>query len=96
MSDLASLTIDHFASALGQRFEAGAEGCTVALTLEAAEGLGGAQRKGGAFRLIFRGPAEPVLPQAVYPLSRGAAAYEIFIVPVARDARGTEYEAIFT
>jgi hypothetical protein len=48
-----------------------------------------------AFRLGWRGPAEPVLPQAIYRLEREGESWDMFIVPIAQDDRGTQYEAIF-
>lgn len=48
------------------------------------------------FSLLFRGPAQPVLPQATYTLEHAAAgALAIFLVPVGRDAQGVQYQAIF-
>jgi hypothetical protein len=48
------------------------------------------------FRLLFRGPGEPTLPQRIYRLQHdGIGVLEIFIVPVGRDAAGVHYEAIF-
>ena len=48
------------------------------------------------FRLAFLGPADPVLPQRTYRLEHGAlGALDIFLVPIASDAGGTTYEAIF-
>lgn len=66
------------------------------LELIKAEPLPGSQREGGGFRLEFRGPFEPILPQATH-LLRGTdgEAREIFIVPIGREAEGTRYEAVF-
>ncbi len=48
------------------------------------------------FRLLFRGPGEPVLSQHTHRLGHPAlGVLEIFLVPVGRDAQGTSYEAIF-
>ncbi len=48
------------------------------------------------FSLLFRGPGEPVLPQAIYPLESGTLGrLEIFLVPVGRDVAGVLYEAVF-
>jgi hypothetical protein len=48
------------------------------------------------FRLAFLGPAEPVLPQHTYRLEHDAlGTLDIFLVPIARNAAGTTYEAIF-
>ena len=65
------------------------------LTLETASELPSSIRAEGSFRLAFRGPFEPILEQAIYPFRNGEFASEIFIVPIARDASGTLYEAIF-
>ena len=49
------------------------------------------------FSLVFRGPVDPVLPQRTYPLRHAElGAFELFLVPVGRDATGTSYEAVFT
>jgi hypothetical protein len=48
------------------------------------------------FSLLFRGPAEPMLPQKSYALSNEhTGPIEIFLVPVGRDAAGLLYEAVF-
>ena len=48
------------------------------------------------FTLLFEGPPEPVLPQRIYRLSHERMpALEIFLVPVAADARHVAYEAVF-
>lgn len=65
------------------------------LTLDKAQALSDSGRAGGAFRLEFVGPEAPILPQATYRFAHGAAAHEIFIVPVARDGAGVRYEAVF-
>ena len=64
--------------------------------LDKAQPLSDSGREGGSFRLEFLGPGEPVLPQATYSFSSsGTAGHEIFIVPVAREAGGVRYEAVF-
>ncbi|HEV2745792.1 MAG TPA: hypothetical protein VGW34_00660 [Allosphingosinicella sp.] len=88
------LGIQDFSGSVGEAFEV----ATVAglrLVLEGVEPLGHSPRPGGAFSLLFRGPADPVLPQAIYELSGGGESHEIFIVPIARDSAGTQYQAIF-
>ena len=48
------------------------------------------------FALLFRGALNPFLSQRTYPLQNdGTAPIEIFLVPVARDADGILYEAVF-
>ncbi len=46
------------------------------------------------YSALFRGPAEPVLPQATYLMKHPAfGELPLFIVPVARDATSVTYEA---
>jgi hypothetical protein len=48
------------------------------------------------FRLVFLGPSTPTLPQRTYRLEHDAlGTLDVFLVPIARDAHGTTYEAIF-
>jgi len=48
------------------------------------------------FTLLFRGPGEPLLPQQIYPVEHDRLGrFDLFIVPVRRDARGLYYEAVF-
>lgn len=55
----------------------------------------GAKRQ--QFSLLFEGPAEPVLPQAIYTLENDElGTFQIFLVPVAADEEGVDYEAVFT
>jgi hypothetical protein len=68
---------------------------TVPVVLEKAEGLPRSLREAGAFRLEWRGPAEPSLVQSTYRFRRGERLFDMFIVPVGRDSGGTLYEAIF-
>jgi hypothetical protein len=46
---------------------------------------------------VFRGPAEVVLPQKIYPLEHEALGkLEIFLVPIGPDEAGMCYEAVFS
>ena len=66
------------------------------LTLTSVNKLNGATPEHPGFSLIFRGPASPVLEQQIHTLEDdGAQAFAIFLVPVARDADGMRYEAVF-
>ncbi len=48
------------------------------------------------FSLLFRGPHEPLLPQQTYPFAHNQlGAFDLFIVPIKRDADGLYYEAVF-
>jgi hypothetical protein len=92
---MTELTLDTFAGAVGEPFsvDAGADG--VELILAEASDLPHSMRSGGGFRLEFSGPANPLLPQAIYTMRRGGEAHDIFIVPIARTAEASRYEAVF-
>lgn len=96
--DLGDLTLATFEPLVGDAFIITAAAQEpLALTLASAATLG--DRPGGRdpFTLTFRGPREPLLPQAIHPLAHPALGLlEIFIVPLGQDAGGTTYEAIFT
>ena len=48
------------------------------------------------FSLYFRGPNDAFLPQQLYALSHDKLGeLEIFLVPIAQDASGFRYEAVF-
>ena len=48
------------------------------------------------FSLVFRGPSEPVLPQAIYRFaSERTGPMDVFIVPIGSDPEGSLYEAVF-
>ena len=68
---------------------------TIPIVLEKAQGLPRSLRESGAFRLEWRGPVDPILVQAIYRFRRGEQEFDMFIVPIGRDERGTLYEAIF-
>lgn len=49
-----------------------------------------------SFSLVFRGPLDSFLPQAIYRFNHDAmGAFEMFIVPIRQDQRGFYYEALF-
>lgn len=89
------LALSDFADAVGAAFSIGDGDDALELTLERADALPAWRPETESFRLQFRGPCEPILPQAIYSLQREGDVFEIFIVPVARDEIGTQYEAIF-
>jgi hypothetical protein len=90
-----ALRLDDFSGSVGQSYEVVVGDGTIELALEAADALPGSVREEGSFRLQWRGPVDPILPQAIYTLRREGEEVQLFIVPVGRDSSGTEYEAIF-
>jgi hypothetical protein len=95
--DLRELTLETFEPCVGEPFIIAAEPEQIDLVLDTAQARG--EWPGGRqpFSLTFRGPHEPLLPQAIYRLEHAElGALEIFIVPIGRDAGSVTYEAIFT
>ncbi len=90
-----NLTLADFSESVGADFSVEAGGSRYALKLEEAQELPASGRSGGSFRLQFRGPSEPILPQAIYSFRRGESCHEIFIVPIGQEAEGVRYEAVF-
>lgn len=95
--DLGALTLATFEPLVGDRFTVEATTpVAIEFVLESATATG--ERPGGRdpFSLVFLGPDEPLLPQAIYTLRHGElGVLEIFVVPIARDGDGVRYEAIF-
>jgi hypothetical protein len=89
------LSLADFESFVGEPHEIVFTDGTLPFVLEKAQSLPASVREAGAFRLEWRGPAEPVLVQAIYRFRRGEQLFDMFIVPVGRDPNGTLYEAIF-
>ena len=90
------LRLDDFAGAEGTAYQLDRDGEPgVELTLQRAVEGPASVRPGGSFRLEFHGPYDPILPQGTYSFLIGDECHEIFIVPVARDDAGTQYEAVF-
>jgi hypothetical protein len=92
---LQNLAWSDFAATEGSVFQVEVDGGRLELKLETAAELPPSGRAAGSFRLEFRGPAEPMLPQATYRMHRDGESADIFIVPIERNAAGTLYEAIF-
>jgi hypothetical protein len=95
-----SFTVDTFAGRIGERFLVRLEPDeTTELELVEASGVGPPPQSGQRtpFSLVFRGPADPVLPQRIYEFAHDElGALEIFIVPIGHDESGTSYEAVFS
>jgi hypothetical protein len=92
--DLAACALADFSPFVGQPFTLG-EGVT--LVLRAA--LPGRPRPGArdGFSLHFVGPRQPTLAQRLYTLQHATLGeLLLFLVPIAEDADGRTYEAVFT
>lgn len=92
------LELATFEPCVGDTFAIVAGDASIELTLTEAN-KGPWQPHGGpetAFELMFRGPSDPVLPQATYRLEhRELGALDIFIVPLERGNDGAVYQAVF-
>jgi hypothetical protein len=91
------LTIDDFAPHVEVEFPVQVGDVQHVLRLTEASPQGAADDAGRQpFTLVFSGPAEPLLEQATYPLEHPALGrLDVFLVPMARDATGTRYTAVF-
>ncbi|HYG47035.1 MAG TPA: hypothetical protein VD846_03745 [Allosphingosinicella sp.] len=89
------LSLDEFKGREGESFELVLGEETIPLTLTRVQALRPSGREAGAFTLDWRGPPEPVLPQAIYTLRQAEDSFEMFIVPLGQDPDGARYEAVF-
>lgn len=102
---LDALTLATFADRIGQTFlmSAASDG-SLPLALVEARSLASTGTRAEAslrarepFSLIFRGPAEPIMPQRIYTLTHDSLGrLELFLVPVGLDQGHMLYQAIFT
>ena len=87
---LDTLTLESFTPHVGGAFRLSTSDGPLTLTLDEARSLAspgtraeGDRRKREPFRLLFRGPSLPILPQRIYPLEHAALGrLELFIVPL--------------
>ena len=96
---LDKLTIESFAPHVGTSFRLHTGNRTIELRLTRAAKVMESEAVRLArtpFSLFFLGPV--LLPQQIYRLTHDAFAepLDIFLVPIARDASGFAYEAVFT
>jgi hypothetical protein len=95
--DLSEPTVATFEPLVGDRFGVGEGSTAVELVLESATAAGEWPGGRDPFSLVFLGPGEPMLPQAIHVLRHaGLGVLEIFLVPIERGDDGVRYEAIFT
>lgn len=91
------LTVDQFRHHLGESFRLHADAGVFEVKLTECERLGEPAVERVPFSLIFLGPREPVLAQRIYRVEHDRLGeLYIFLVPIAQDAEGTRYEAVFT
>ena len=95
MATVEDMHFSHFSGRVGKSFDVAVGGHRLPLILDAAQDLPGSPRPGGAFRLEFLGPPDPVLEQGIFPFEIDEDRFEIFVVAIARDVNGTRYEAVF-
>lgn len=90
------LSVSSFSEHLNTKFRIHPDDSTVIETeLIVAEDAGSTPRQ-ERFSLIFRGPQEPYLPQSTYRIEHDQMGrLDLFLVPIARDEDGFQYEAVF-
>ena len=96
---LETFTCAAFQAHLGQAFGLRVDDAGVDVVLTEATELPMAAPQGGRapFSLVFRGPSGVVFPQRIYRVEHhDIGAFDLFLVPIAADAEGTRYEAVFT
>lgn len=100
--DLAQVTAELFAPHVGETFAVRPTGqpeLRLELELTEARALRDAAAGGGRapFALTFSGPPEQLLTQQIVPLEHATLGrLELFLVPLALDAGGARYEAVFS
>ncbi len=100
---LKEVTVSVFEECVGSAFRIHADsGGPIDATLIEATPMGsrsdgsGAVAQRDAFSIVFRSPAEPVLPQKIYTLEHAKLGrFELFLVPIGPDESGMRYEAVF-
>jgi hypothetical protein len=97
------LTFDLFEGRIGEQFVVSGDG-TPPIPMELAQATesphaGGAGPEGQPrlqFSLVFAGPLEPVLPQAIYGLDHDALGHlDLFLVPIGPAEGAMRYQASF-
>ena len=100
---LEDFTLETFAGRVGQRFRIAVDDTDwVEAELAEASAIGpqpapasGSERS--PFSIVFRGPPDPLLPQRIYRFEHDElGSFDLFVVPIGRDAAGVDYEAVFT
>ena len=96
---LASITHDDFVAHIGETVRISSDGVAIEAALVQVDTTGVA-RPGGRrhpFRLLYRGPAEPVLSHCICRIEqRSLGALDVRLVPVGPIGSGMGYEAEFS
>jgi len=100
MKDLSTVTIKDFQACLGQIFVVSPEqGEALSLELIQIKPIGKFDPEVDArqpYSLLFRGPAETILPQHLYQIkNRTLGENVLFLVPIGPDESGQLYDATF-
>jgi hypothetical protein len=97
------LTFDLFEGRIGEEFVVSADGMPP-VPMELAEATESTEPGGNGpqgqerlqFSLVFRGPLEPVLPQAIYGLDHDSLGHlDLFLVPIGPADGAMRYHAAF-
>ena len=100
--ELAKLTRERFEPLVDQVFHSDlGDAGTVELRLVEVTGMGGDlpedSHRGEPFSALFRGPLEPLLPQAIHTLRHDdLGELGLFLVPVGQGEDHIRYEAVFS
>ena len=97
MLPLDKIQCEQFAACLNQDFEIAMRAEPLVLQLSEARRLGSRPESvREPFSLVFRGPAQLLLPQGIYKMSNAQLGeMEIFLVQIAADQTGSSFEAVF-
>jgi hypothetical protein len=72
------------------------EGSSIPMTVVETRDLPSPSPRSAPFAIELAGPADPLLPQAIYPVVHPQhGRLDLFVVPIARDAMQARYEVIF-
>ncbi|WP_037545938.1 DUF6916 family protein [Stappia stellulata] len=94
--DLSAATMADFEACRDKPIRLTLDGESMPLTIAEIAPVGGPERDGGAFSVVFRGPVEPVVEQAIHQIEiEGTGETALFIVPLGPDGEGMLYEAVF-
>lgn len=91
---LETFTAETFRPLLSQRFELVAGDGRVDLELvDVTESAAPGTERRAQFSIVFSGPPDPILPQAIYGIEHPElGAFDLFLVPI----EAGRYEAVFT